>query len=543
MEKGEGMFWCSVCRIPVYGAGCGLCKNKAQPFVRDCRIVFPEEKRLLEILTGRRRGAYDEKSVWNGGGNYYIDGERLPLQITKLTQEEITSAGTKVLYAFEDMDPRFFEEMVCRFVKANRQHFFELEKEAIWYIRRLSQEYAVGNMYVSFSGGKDSTVTAELVQRALGGEILHAFADTTLEFSWTYDYISGYRRKHPEVPFICAKNEEQEFFSLCSILGPPSRIMRWCCTVFKTSALNRRLDMCFPGEEDILSFQGLRRSESAARQKYQRTSSRNKIGRQVTASPVIHWKDIDIWLYILTTGIDFNKAYRLGYARAGCWCCPNNSAWSEILTAVYMPEYHKKYQDYLLEFARKTGKKDPEEYVKKGLWKARQGGNGLAHAGRSVIEFHPCVEEKRAFYYEMSRPFGEEFCELWKPFGVINKEIGDKRLGEFYVMDQDMVPILRIQGKNGSKRVKIVMEHPERMGTKSRERARHYIDCQITKYQMCIKCHACEEICPAGAIRCPENGIYRIDEKKCRRCRKCITYYSGGCYVRKILTVHRSVKG
>ncbi len=28
------------------------------------------------------------------------------------------------------------------------------------------------------------------------------------------------------------------------------------------------------------------------------------------ASPIIDWFDYDIWLYLMTTGIDFNSAYR-----------------------------------------------------------------------------------------------------------------------------------------------------------------------------------------------------------------------------------------
>ena len=46
--------------------------------------------------------------------------------------------------------------------------------------------------------------------------------------------------------------------------------------------------------------------------------------------------------------------------------------------------------------------------------------------------------------------------------------------------------------------VKIVVEALDRMGTKSRDKARRYVEAQITKYQMCIGCHACESRCPFG---------------------------------------------
>ena len=537
VEVESRLYWCTHCRIPLYEKNCPLCHAPAEEFVRDCRIVFPEEKRLLELLMEAEPGTYDHSSVWNGGGIYYADGLRLPLEITKLSEEQIRRAAQKIPEAFRNIDTREFERMRERFVRANCRRFCELETEAVDYIRTSVERYGISKCYVSFSGGKDSTVVAELVRRALGMELMHGFADTTLELPQTLEYIRRYRRSHPDIYFIDAKSRGEQFEALCEILGPPSRVMRWCCTVFKTSALNRRLEMCFP-EGEILSFQGIRRAESYGRRKYDRTSHKNKIGRQITASPIIDWQDFDVWLYIATTGIDFNQAYRLGYARVGCWCCPNNSTWSEILAQIYMPQQHRSFKRLLLDFAVKTNKKDPEEYVRTGQWKARLGGYGLAHAKQSVVSYTPCVNEADAYHYELTRPVTASFFELWKPFGWIHRELGSRHLGEVYVLDRDKMPVLRLQAREGDVAVKIVVEPLDRMGTKSRDKARRYVEAQITKYQMCIGCHACEEICPHGALHCDTEG-YRINDEKCFRCRKCINYFSGGCYIRKILSIPR----
>lgn len=91
-----------------------------------------------------------------------------------------------------------------------------------------------------------------------------------------------------------------------------------------------------------MSFQGIRHSESVSRSKYERESESPKISKQTVASPIIDWIDYDVWLYILTTGIDFNEAYRLGWTRVGCWCCPNNGAglnfWQKFIcmTSIYI---------------------------------------------------------------------------------------------------------------------------------------------------------------------------------------------------------------
>lgn len=154
--------------------------------------------------------------------------------------------------------------------------------------------------------------------------------------------------------------------------------------MFKTGAIQKTISSAFKDKNNILSFQGIRHSESVSRSKYERESESPKISKQTVASPIIDWIDYDVWLYILTTGIDFNEAYRLGWTRVGCWCCPNNGGWSEFLAKVHMYDQYIHWHELLVNFAKKIGKPDPEEYINDGGWKARQGGNGLEAAQTSV---------------------------------------------------------------------------------------------------------------------------------------------------------------
>lgn len=55
--------------------------------------------------------------------------------------------------------------------------------------------------------------------------------------------------------------------------------------------------------------------------------------------------------------------------------------------------------------------------MQKYMWmtdsgKARQGGNGVAYAQKSVISFKPCATEENAFNYELQKPVTEELYEL-----------------------------------------------------------------------------------------------------------------------------------
>lgn len=78
----------------------------------------------------------------------------------------------------------------------------------------------------------------------------------------------------------------------------------------------------------------------------------------------------------------------------GCWCCPNNNQRAQFLSRIYMPEQFRRWRQFLLGFAVKIGKPDPETYVDSGNWKARQGGKGLASAGDVKILDGGCMMDK-----------------------------------------------------------------------------------------------------------------------------------------------------
>ena len=111
-----------------------------------------------------------------------------------------------------------------------------------------------------------------------------------------------------------------------------------------------------------------------------------------------------------------------------------------------MYDQYVHWHDLLVDFAKQIGKPDPEDYVDEGGWKARQGGNGLAAAQTSIASFEQCATDENAFNYDLQRPITEELYELFKPFGYINKELGNKRLGEVYILNKAGKVVLVLQG-------------------------------------------------------------------------------------------------
>lgn len=345
INKNE-VFWCDECNVPVIGNNH---HHNLRYISSDIRPVFPEERLLIELLLNEPL-KFKNCSCWSSsGGTYIIDGKKIRIKIKELGSINDQKFREKYFtYLKMNMDTSF-DVYIRKFIEINEERYNVLSSDALEYISKDTNRYEFNSTFISFSGGKDSTVVSDLVMRALGTpKVMHIFGDTTLEFPETYEYVKRFKSNHKLTPMLNAKNREKDFFDMCEIVGPPSRVMRWCCTVFKTGAITNYVKLMSKNQSRIFTFYGIRRSESNSRSKYDKESNSPKITKQITISPIIDWLDGDVWLYILSRGIDFNYAYRLGFTRVGCWCCPNNSGWSEFLSKIFHPEDFYKFRNLLI---------------------------------------------------------------------------------------------------------------------------------------------------------------------------------------------------
>lgn len=539
------IYWCENCGIPLihYSTAvekgvCPICGEKTRYLASDLRPVFPEERLLLAVLLDKEPGSLMNRAVWAANSRYYIDGKSIFIPAKTFASADTDDLAKKVNDFSYAIDYSFFSGNIDLFIRANQHRLAYLKDEAGVFVRKAAYKYKEENIVISFSGGKDSTVTADIVIKALSNpNLVHIFGNTTLEFPSTIEYAARYRDSHPLAIFQVAKNDEQVFYDVCEDIGPPARMMRWCCSMFKTGPITRVINSMYRSQQ-ILTFYGIRKSESVSRSKYNRIENNAesvKIQQQTVASPIFFWKDIDIWLYILAEDIDFNSAYRLGYDRVGCWCCPNNNQRAQFLSNIYMPEQSKKWREFLVDFATKIGKPDPDVYVDSGKWKARQGGNGLASAGDVKIRFTNCTTEDHAKIYCLVRPFDDELIGMFVPFGRVAPELGKKLLRETIILDvRTNVPILSIQpfsqdGYDYAVKVKT-------MNVADHDDLQRMVGYQIKKFNACRKCLKCESICRQGAISIVGDN-YNIDPGKCVHCKMCMTakYLDGGCMMDKYL--------
>lgn len=518
-----------------------------EEIAKDLRPVFLQEKWLLiNLFPEKLEIDFLDKSVWATKQNRYIvDGKMISIIPTSkfkgMNQEELNEIREKILqFSITEENIEKEKENFSKFILANRNRFNYIVKSetrdeegqyigALPFIVENAEKFKDRMTLVSFSGGKDSTVVSHLVRLALNNpSILHIFGDTTLELPKSYEYVERFKEENPFTPFFEEKNEENNFFEMCEEIGPPSRVKTWCCSIFKTGPMGTTLANF---DENILTFLGLRRGESVSRSKYKKVSQSPKILKQMVASPIIDWCDLDVWLYLLTENLDFNDSYRQGFARVGCWVCPNNGTWSELLSSIYNSIEYDKWYNFLIKFSKKIGKLDYEDYVKDGKWKARQGGDGLDKSTEIIVQSKECINEKNSKTFTLNKSVNEDFIQLFKPFGSM-KIIEKNKISELILIDKKNNPLFKIMYKDGDNEVKVTIMRSDDKYIFNK------IQKQFNKFNSCLYCQGCNSACPTGAIYV-SNGKYIVDDTKCVNCLKCIDKFDSGCLIASALKIKK----
>lgn len=167
------------------------------------------------------------KSVWAANSRYYVEGKSQSIPLKTFSEADTDVLADEVKANSGVVDYSFFDENIAKFANANHHRLAYLKDEAFSFVRHASEKYKEENIVISFSGGKDSTVTADVVIKALSNpSLVHIFGNTTLEFPSTIEYAYRYRDSHPLAIFQIAKNDEQVFYDVCDdipiILSPVS---------------------------------------------------------------------------------------------------------------------------------------------------------------------------------------------------------------------------------------------------------------------------------------------------------------------------------
>lgn len=512
--KGKRAYWCDACHVPLLAGECLACGAKGRDLCSASLVpVFqPEIQYLKQLLDSAIHPLLKEGEVWVAPGHYayYCQGIVI-FKLTATTEQVTISPETLKLKSLA----RTRKQWLTTMQQANRKYIEDLQYEAEAFIRQTLAAHGDKTTLISFSGGKDSTVASHLVMNGLGrSDVLHIFADTTIEFPDTYQYIKEFQQRHPLTPFIQSKSK-LDFFLTAESIGPPSRILRWCCTTHKTNPLAKLIDSMSP-EQGVLTFDGVRRAESTRRSKYPRISDKHKIAREILASPIINWTDLDVWLYLLFHELIFNQAYKKGFRRVGCLYCPFNSAWSQGMIVNRYPQKGKKWQSFLTQQALRMQHPNPKIFTDQG-WRARAGGRGLDHY-KASIESIPCKLSDDAVMYQLLSGDIRLVRYFLRALGPQSRVSSDEFAETFLIHDRKSHEILasvEVGYVDQAIRINYLIK-------KYRRLFQQRVEKQLKKLQSCIFCGACGAKCKLKALS--SEGEFVVDDTKCISCLACVKH-------------------
>lgn len=488
---------------------------------KEPRPVYAEELTLLGFNTfWKYEDQNDAPYMWAEANNYYYRGKKVATikggnfyekPIIVLTKDDDGNVVQP-----EPNGKTLRKVDIRKMVEKNKVFLSILETATVKKIKDVYEKYQrkLDSFHVAYSGGKDSVVLLNLIRKTLPvRSYIVSFADTGMEVSDTYELINRTKEdlQKSDIPFFCS---ESHFNPLDSwkLFAPPSRVLRWCCSVHKSTpqALTLRR-VTHKTDYHGLAFIGVRHSESVMRSSYEYESYGKKQQGQYSFAPILEWTSAEVWLYIYANDLLINKAYKKGCARVGCICCPMGGGRDHYVKQQIYSEQITPYLE-LIQESDSRSHLSTLTYLTNGGWNGRKSGSYIK--GNLPVYTEKTLKGK--IIIEV-KAFKTPWKEWIKPLGDI-------------IQDSDGT--YTILYKNKHYKFRVDQQEPQENGyiiswddsqIKEDREFSKLLRLVFRKATYCLSCRTCEVNCKFGCMTF-ENGLKITD---CRHCLDCYQIPSG----------------